>query len=90
MHNDGNFHTAGPLRVWNALNKVEPDEDEDGFELIKKRRKKSASEYAMLLVANHSYTEKGFPTIKRRLAEKLGTSASEMRDFLIDFIAKII
>ena len=37
-----------------------------------------------------SYTEKGFPTIKRRLAEKLGTSASEMRDFLIDFIAKII
>lgn len=37
-----------------------------------------------------SYTEKGFPTIKRRLAEKLGTSSGEMRDFLIDFIAKII
>ena len=37
-----------------------------------------------------SYTEKGFPTIKRRLADKLGTSSGEMRDFLIDFIAKII
>ena len=37
-----------------------------------------------------SYTEKGFPTIKRRLAEKLGTSSGEMRDFLIDFVAKII
>lgn len=37
-----------------------------------------------------SYTEKGYPTIKRRLAERLGTSSGEMRDFLIDFIAKII
>lgn len=37
-----------------------------------------------------SYTEKGFPTIKRRLAEKLGTSSGEMHDFLIDFIAKIL
>lgn len=37
-----------------------------------------------------SYTEKSFPTIKRRLAEKLGTSSVEMRDSLIDFIAKII
>lgn len=37
-----------------------------------------------------SYTEKSFPTIKRRLAEKLGTSFVEMRDSLIDFIAKII
>ena len=37
-----------------------------------------------------TYTEKGFPTIKRRLAEKLGTSSGEMRDFLIDFVAKII
>ena len=37
-----------------------------------------------------SYTEKSFPTIKRRLAEKMGTSSIEMRDFLIDFIAKII
>ncbi len=37
-----------------------------------------------------TYTEKSFPTIKRRLAEKLGTSSGEMRDFLIDFIAKII
>lgn len=37
-----------------------------------------------------TYTEKSFPTIKRRLAEKLGTSSGEMRDFLIDFVAKII
>lgn len=37
-----------------------------------------------------SYTEKSYPTIKRRLAERLGTSSGEMRDFLIDFIAKII
>ena len=37
-----------------------------------------------------SYTEKGYPTIKRRLAERLGTSSGEMHDFLIDFIAKII
>ena len=37
-----------------------------------------------------SYTEKGYPTIKRRLAERLGTSSGDMRDFLIDFIAKII
>lgn len=37
-----------------------------------------------------SYTEKAYPTIKRRLAERLGTSSGEMRDFLIDFIAKII
>ena len=37
-----------------------------------------------------SYTEKSFPTIKRRLAEKLGTSSVEMRDSLIDFITKII
>lgn len=37
-----------------------------------------------------SYMEKSFPTIKRRLAKKLGTSSCDMRDFLIDFIAKII
>ena len=37
-----------------------------------------------------SYTEKSYPTIKRRLAERLGTSSGDMRDFLIDFIAKII
>ena len=29
MHNDGNFHTAGPLRVWNALDKAKPDKYED-------------------------------------------------------------
>lgn len=37
-----------------------------------------------------SYKEDSYPTIKRRLATKLGTSASEMRNFLLDLIVKIL
>lgn len=37
-----------------------------------------------------SYKEESYPTIKRRLATKLGTSASEMRNFLLDLIVKIL
>lgn len=35
------------------------------------------------------YAEDSYPTIKRRLARKLDTSAGEMREFLMDFIMKI-
>lgn len=35
------------------------------------------------------YAEDSYPTIKRRLARKLDTSAGEMREFLMDFILKI-
>lgn len=37
-----------------------------------------------------SYKEDSYPTIKRRLATKLGTSSSEMRNFLLDLIVKIL
>lgn len=37
-----------------------------------------------------SYKEDSYPTIKRRLSTKLGTSASEMRNFLLDLIVKIL
>lgn len=37
-----------------------------------------------------SYKEDSFPTIKRRLATKLGTSSTEMRNFLLDLIVKIL
>ena len=37
-----------------------------------------------------SYKEDNYPTIKRRLATKLGTSSSEMRNFLLDLIVKIL
>jgi hypothetical protein len=37
-----------------------------------------------------SYKEDSYPTIKRRLATKLGTSATEMRNFLLDLIVKIL
>lgn len=37
-----------------------------------------------------SYKEESYPTIKRRLSTKLGTSASEMRNFLLDLIVKIL
>ena len=37
-----------------------------------------------------SYKEDSYPTIKRRLATKLGTSANEMRNFLLDLIVKIL
>ena len=56
--------------------------DEDGFELIKKSRKKSASEYAMLLVANHSYTEKG-------LREKLSSKEAYTDDEIEDAVAYV-
>lgn len=35
------------------------------------------------------YAEDSYPTIKRRLARKLDTSAGELREFLMDFIMKI-
>lgn len=37
-----------------------------------------------------SYKEDSYPTIKRRLATKLGTSSTEMRNFLLDLIVKIL
>ena len=37
-----------------------------------------------------SYKEDSYPTIKRRLANKLGISSSEMRNFLLDLIVKIL
>lgn len=37
-----------------------------------------------------SYKEESYPTIKRRLATKLGTSSTEMRNFLLDLIVKIL
>lgn len=37
-----------------------------------------------------SYKEDSYPTIKRRLANKLGTSSTEMRNFLLDLIVKIL
>lgn len=37
-----------------------------------------------------SYKEDSYPTIKRRLATKLGTSSTEMRNFLLDMIVKIL
>ncbi len=53
--------------------------DEDAFELIKKSRQKSASEYAMLLVASHSYTEKG---LREKLASKEKYTDDEIDDAL--------
>ena len=37
-----------------------------------------------------SYKEDSYPTIKRRLATKLGASSTEMRNFLLDLIVKIL
>ena len=37
-----------------------------------------------------SYKEDSYPTIKRRLATKLGTSSTEIRNFLLDLIVKIL
>jgi len=53
--------------------------DEDACELIKKSRQKSASEYAMLLVANHSYTEKG---LREKLVSKDKYTDDEIDDAL--------
>ena len=51
--------------------------DEEALGLIKKSRKKSASEYAMLLVASRSYTEKG---LRDKLASKEKYTEDEIEE----------
>lgn len=53
--------------------------DEEALDLIKKSRKKSATEYAMLLVASRSYTEKG---LREKLASKEKYTEDEIEDAL--------
>ncbi len=56
--------------------------DEEALGLIKKSRKKSAAEYAMLLVAGHAYTEKG-------LREKLESKEKYTEDEIEDAVAYV-
>ncbi|MBE6609861.1 MAG: regulatory protein RecX [Ruminococcaceae bacterium] len=51
--------------------------DEEALGLIKKSRQKSACEYAMLLVASRSYTEKG---LRDKLESKEKYTADEIED----------
>ena len=56
--------------------------DDEALGLIKKSRKKSAAEYAMLLVAGHAYTEKG-------LREKLESKEKYTEDEIEDAVAYV-
>ena len=56
--------------------------DDEALDLIKKSRRKSASEYAMLLVSSHSYTEKG-------LREKLSSKEKYTDDEIEDAVAYV-